>query len=786
VPEGHRRRLNDLQSLYVANNVCSAVEYFRKLGGNVGVAGMVINKDDGTGEAQAFAEAAGIPVLAAIPANEDIRRKSANYEIIGPPGGEWGPLFAELAPTSPTRRRCARSPLTQDGLLGLFKRRDTLAATSCSSRPPSSRHVRRRHRRSKPSLEVVYDTSDEPGKHGQISMTHLWTSNEAIGTLRRVEPAAARCGVDLAKTKADGLGCHAGKDEMMRAPRRRQERDARAVRRRLSAGPHDQPQSMCPAFGSLRVGLRMRRTATVLSGSACCVYGLTFTSHFYGARRTVGYVPFNSETLVTGKLFEDIRERSTSSPTRRSTTRSSSSTSACRPPPACRCSCCRRRSTACASSASTCRASACRPMPRPRTCSPARCCATRATEAEQGPVQAPRGGASDKPTVTLLGEMFPADPVIIGHDARAARPRRRPVVPTREWRELYARSTAPPSPPSTRSTPPHPRVRSRRPPIVGSAPVGHDGTAAWLDAIGEACGVAPTRSTPQEPCCPPSAARSPASRSRAASRCRATKAPSCSSPACSSRAAPTCAMSAPPARAPLVDPDREWLEAKGVHVQFRASLEQDLAAIAEFKPDLAIGTTPVVQKAKESATPALYFTNLISARPLMGPAGAGSLAQVVNAAMAARRRFDEMKGFFGGVGRGTPAGVWEETPRDHPSSASSTSAGRPPGQGARPRRWADARPRSRPGGRLLGRGLRLHRHQGPAGHHRRPGGLREPAGHLGAALHRRAAAARTADRRHGPLRRGARPARHRRRDAPRAPTLDPTCRAWSSPARSPR
>ncbi len=74
------------------------------------------------------------------------------------------------------------------------------------------------------------------------------------------------------------------------------------------AGPHDQPQSMCPAFGSLRVGLRMRRTAMVLSGSACCVYGLTFTSHFYGARRTVGYVPFNSETLVTGKLFEDIRE----------------------------------------------------------------------------------------------------------------------------------------------------------------------------------------------------------------------------------------------------------------------------------------------------------------------------------------------------------------------------------------------------------------------------------------------------------------------------------------------
>ena len=73
---------NDLQSLYVANNVCSAVDYFRKLGGNVGVAGLVINKDDGTGEAAAFAEAVKIPVLAAIPQNDDLRKKSANYQIV--------------------------------------------------------------------------------------------------------------------------------------------------------------------------------------------------------------------------------------------------------------------------------------------------------------------------------------------------------------------------------------------------------------------------------------------------------------------------------------------------------------------------------------------------------------------------------------------------------------------------------------------------------------------------------------------------------------------------------
>ena len=114
---------------------------------------------------------------------------------------------------------------------------------------------------------------------------------------------------NAAATAADGLGCHAGKDQLLDAAAKAGKSDVLAqYAADYPKGPHDQPQSMCPAFGSLRVGLRMRRTATILSGSACCVYGLTFTSHFYGARRTVGYVPFNSETLVTGKLFEAIRE----------------------------------------------------------------------------------------------------------------------------------------------------------------------------------------------------------------------------------------------------------------------------------------------------------------------------------------------------------------------------------------------------------------------------------------------------------------------------------------------
>jgi chlorophyllide a reductase subunit X len=148
---------NDLQSLYVANNVCSAVDYFRNLGGNVGVAGMVINKDDGTGEAQAFCDKVGIPILAAIPADDDIRKKSANYEIIGTSGSPWGALFQELGLAVAEAPPVRPTPLTQDGLLGLFKGdavgRDVVLDPASFADMCGVNHVEI------PSLEVVYEGS---------------------------------------------------------------------------------------------------------------------------------------------------------------------------------------------------------------------------------------------------------------------------------------------------------------------------------------------------------------------------------------------------------------------------------------------------------------------------------------------------------------------------------------------------------------------------------------------------------------------------------------------------
>ena len=477
-----------------------------------------------------------------------------------------------------------------------------------------------------------------------------------------VENAAALTG--------DGLGCHSGKEQMdsaARAAGKSETLDQYA--KDYPKGPHDQPQSMCPAFGSLRVGLRMRRTATILSGSACCVYGLTFTSHFYGARRSVGYVPFSSETLVTGQLFEDIRDAvyKMADPALYDAI---VITNLCVPT-----------------------ASGVPLQLLPKEINGVRIIGidvpgfgvpTHAeakdvlagamlryarTEAELGPVAAPRGGKSEKPTVTLLGEMFPADPMGIGMMLEPLGLAAGPVVPTREWRELYAAldcavvgAIHPFYTASVREFEAAGRT------VVGSAPVGLEGTAAWLESIGSAANVSADRIDAAKarilPAIKGALGKMPIKGRITMSGYEGSELLVARLLIESGADVRYVGSACPKTR--WNEADRQWLEAKGVHVQFRASLEQDLAAMHEFQPDLAIGTTPVVQKAKELTIPSLYFTNLISARPLMGPAGAGSLAQVVNAALGNKARFETMSEFFAGVGEGHAAGVWEDVPQDKP------------------------------------------------------------------------------------------------------------------------
>jgi chlorophyllide a reductase subunit Y len=253
-----------------------------------------------------------------------------------------------------------------------------------------------------------------------------------------------------------------------------------------------------------------------------------------------------------------------------------------------------------------------------------------------------------------------------------------PVVPTREWRELYAAldcvAVAAIHPFYTASIREFDAAGRT---IVGSAPVGHDGTEAWLQAIGNAANVPQAKIDAVKNMMLPAIK---GALSKMQIKGRITLSGYEGSELLVARllvesGADLRYVGTACPRTVWSDADRQWLESKGVHVQFRASLEQDLAAMHEWQPDLAIGTTPVVQAAKELTIPSLYFTNLISARPLMGPAGAGSLATVINAAIGNKARFDEMKEFFGSTGTGHSAGVWEPAngvPQDRPEFKAET------------------------------------------------------------------------------------------------------------------
>jgi chlorophyllide a reductase subunit Y len=417
-------------------------------------------------------------------------------------------------------------------------------------------------------------------------------------------------------------------------------------------GPHDQPQSMCPAFGSLRVGLRMRRVATILSGSACCVYGLTFTSHFYGARRSVGYVPFDSETLVTGQLFEDIRKavRETARP---------------------------------ADYDAVVVINLCVPTASgvPLDLLPKEIDGVRIIgidvpgfgvpthaeakdvlagamlkyargEAERGAVARPRGPVAEGKKISLLGELFPGDPPGLSAMLAPMGLSLAPGMPAREWRDLYGALDC------TAVAAVHPfytatvrEFAAAGRPIVGSAPVGLDGTADWLDAIGRAADV---------PAAAVDAAKAKALPAiKAVLSASQVKARMIVSGYEGSELLVARLLMEAGAEIPYVgtalprtewsNPDREWLEARGTHVQYRASLEQDVAAMRDVKPDLALGTTPLVQAAKEAGMPAVYFTNMVSARPLFGAAGAGALPAIVAAQTAGRERFGRMVSFFEGA-----------------------------------------------------------------------------------------------------------------------------------------
>ena len=178
-----------------------------------------------------------------------------------------------------------------------------------------------------------------------------------------------------------------------------------------------------------------------------------------------------------------------------------------------------------------------------------------------------------------------------------------PVVPTREWRELYAALIARWSPRSIRSIPP--RCASSQPPDVRRRVPhrsGYEGTAAWLDAVGEAAGSRADKIGAAQnrilPAIRAALAKSPISGRITLSGYEGSELLVARLLIESGADVRYVGTACPRHR--MVGRRPRMARGQGrASCSFAPRLQQDLAALQEFEPDLAIGTTPVVQKAKE-------------------------------------------------------------------------------------------------------------------------------------------------------------------------------------------
>lgn len=400
------------------------------------------------------------------------------------------------------------------------------------------------------------------------------------------------------------------------------------------------PQSMCPAFGSLRILTRIEGSHPIMATDTGCLYGLTFVTHFYGARKSILAPQLGTNELMAGEIVEG--------------TRAAIEVAAKEP--------------------------GCQLIPVVSLCVaetaglPEEMLPKKVGDAEVILVRVPayaihshpeakdvalaallrRMGdvksAKEKKTLVLLGEVFPADPLAIDGLLRQMGVEATITLPGRSIDDLRragrAGALAPLHPFYKETTA---LFRSWKVPVVGGAPVGGSGSYAWLKAVGSLLNLDP-KLVDQV---------AEAERERAQAMIKAQP--------LSGRifvtgyegtelayarllveaGAEVPYVSTSIGQDPLVMPDEMWLRARGTQeIVYRKSLEEDVAALDKYPPDLVLGTTPYCSIAKERGIPAMYFTNQLASRPFFLSGGMAATLGFINQTMQQHERYEWMQSFF--------------------------------------------------------------------------------------------------------------------------------------------
>lgn len=402
------------------------------------------------------------------------------------------------------------------------------------------------------------------------------------------------------------------------------------------------PQSMCPAFGSLRVLTRIEGSHPVMATDTGCLYGLTFVTHFYGARKSILAPQLGTAELMAGQVVEG--------------TRAAIEVAAKEP--------------------------GCQLIPVVSLCVaetaglPEEMLPKKIGDAEVVLVRVPAyaihshpeakdvalaallkrlGNATapkEKKTLALLGEVFPADPLAIDNLLRQMGVEATMTLPGRSVDDLrragHVGALAPLHPFYKETTA---VFRSWSIPVVGGAPVGISGSYAWLKAVGSLLELDPKLVNDV----------AEGERARAEAMLKAQPLSGRifvtgyeGTELAYARLLVEAGVEVPYVSTsigqdPLVLPDEMWLRARGTkEIVYRKSLEEDVAALDKYPPDFVLGTTPFCAIAKERGIPAMYFTNQLASRPFFLSTGMAATLGFINQTMKGHERYQWMHAFFEG------------------------------------------------------------------------------------------------------------------------------------------
>ena len=400
------------------------------------------------------------------------------------------------------------------------------------------------------------------------------------------------------------------------------------------------PQSMCPAFGGLRVLTRIDGVQVCLVADQGCLYGLTFVSHFYAARKSIISPELMNVQISGGTMIDDLRQ----------TIEGIAQDPAVRFIPVV--STCVAETAGIAEEILPRRVGNAEvllvrlPAFQIRTHPEAKDVAVATLLRRFAQFEGPKKNKS----LVILGEIFPVDAMTIGGilqkmgvDSVIALPGTA-LEDYIEAGQVQACAVLHPFYERTVSL-----LEEKGIKIVKGNPIGANATVQWIRRIGEALALDPAivQTVAEEE---GQKARDVLAQFRhlkgkvIVAGYEGNELPLVRLLLEAGLEVPYVSTSI--ARMELGEEDHNVLSMLGTEIRYRKYLEEDMQAVVEYEPDLVIGTTSLDSFAKERGIPAIYYTNNISARPLFFAAGAATVLGMISGLLAKKEVFQNMKKYF--------------------------------------------------------------------------------------------------------------------------------------------